>query len=291
MTDTPDAPTHRAIADAILWLAAHYQEQPSLEQAAAVAGMSAGHFQRRFSAWVGISPKRFLQHLTLRHAKRLLEQSHSLLDTALDAGLSGTGRLHELFVSCEAMTPGEFKAGAELLELRWGVHDSPFGPVLLAVTPRGLCWLGFVTRDVPAAFAELARQWPCARLVEDAGASAEAARRAFDPAAAPGRPLPLMLRGTAFQLKVWQALLRIPPGGLASYGQIAAAIGQPSAGRAVGHAVGTNPVAVLIPCHRVILGSGALHNYYSGPVRKRALLAWEAARAQPAAEEEDSTTD
>lgn len=279
MTEPPtDAAGYAAIARAIDFLVASYQDQPSLAQAAAVAGLSPDHFQRVFSRLAGISPKRFIQYLTLGHAKAVLERSHSVLDAALDAGLSGPSRLHDLFITCEAMTPGEYKAGGAALVIRWGVHPSPFGPVLAAVTGRGLVWLGFVMDERAAAVAHLATSWSRATLIEDAAATRPAVERAFG-WSTPTRPLALLLRGTNFQIKVWEALLRIPPGALVSYRDVATAIGQPTAVRAVGGAVGANPITVLIPCHRVILGSGALHNYGWGPERKRALLAWELARA------------
>ncbi len=276
------APHYPMVAAAIRYLVEHYDEQPSLEEVAAIAGLHPHHFQRVFKRWVGISPKRFAQYLTVEHAKRLLAADESVLGTALDVGLSGPGRLHDLFVACEAMTPGEYKAEGRDLVIRYGVHDSPFGPVVIGLTDRGICWLGFAD-DASDPAAALRDEWHLATLVRDDAAVARIAGQLFDGNRAAPRDLPpLLLRGTNFQVKVWQALLRIPPGRVASYQQVAAAIGSPSAVRAVGQAVGHNPVAVIIPCHRVILKSGALHNYRWGTPRKRALLAWEAGRRDQA---------
>ncbi|WP_245593592.1 bifunctional transcriptional activator/DNA repair enzyme AdaA [Azospirillum halopraeferens] len=285
--DPVDARHHRAMAAAIRHVAERWTEQPTLEDLAGLAGMSPFHFQRLFTRWVGISPKRFVQYLTLDGARRLLDDNRSLLDTALDVGLSGPSRLHDLFVACEGMTPGEYKALGDGLTIRWGLHDCPFGRALVGLTARGVCWLSFSDRDDAGdALAEFTAAWPAARLVEDAAATAPVAARVFGPAApaGAGEPLRLLLRGTNFQIKVWEALLRIPEGAVASYEDVARAIGQPTASRAVGAAVGRNPVCVLIPCHRVIQKSGIIHNYRYGVPRKRALLAWEQARRSPAAD-------
>ena len=276
--DPLDAAHYRALTAAIRHLVERWQDQPSLEELAEVAGISPFHFQRLFTRWVGISPKRFVQFLTLDHAKRLLAENHSVLDTALDVGLSGPSRLHDLFVACEAMTPGEYKTLGDGLTIRWGLHDSPFGPALVATTERGVCWLSFADApDASDALSEFAAEWPAARKVEDADATRSAAERAFG-WSREGGPVRLLLRGTNFQIKVWEALLRIPAGAVVSYEDVARAIGQPTASRAVGAAVGRNPVCLLIPCHRVIQKSGVIHNYRYGVPRKRALLAWEQAR-------------
>lgn len=275
---------YAAIAAAIDRIVDGYQDQPSLEDMAAAANMSPFHFQRVFKRWAGISPKRFAQFVTLGHAKRLLDEDGSVLDTALEVGLSGPSRLHDLFVACEAMTPGDYKAGAASLTVRWGLHDSPFGRALMAATPRGLCWLSFVTDgDERAAVATFREEWGEARLVEDPAATAPIADRVFGGGAAAdegaGEAIPLVLRGTNFQIKVWEALLRIPAGRFVSYQDLARAVGRPEAPRAVGAAVGRNPISLIIPCHRVILKSGVVHNYRWGVRRKKALLAYEAARA------------
>jgi AraC family transcriptional regulator, regulatory protein of adaptative response / methylated-DNA-[protein]-cysteine methyltransferase len=237
-------PFNHQVAAGIRYLVERYQEQPTLERIAAAAGMSPFHFQRVFKRWAGISPKRFLQYVTLAHAKRALAEDASVLDAALDAGLSGPSRLHDLFVSCTALTPGEFKALGERLVVRWGIHEVPLGRILLGTTDRGVCWLAFINerggidqsggseQADAAVIAELEREWQGARLVRDDAATAAAAERAFELAPGPRDPLPLLVRGTGFQLKVWEALLRIPFGRLVSYQAIAQAIGHPrSAGR------------------------------------------------------------
>ncbi len=282
-----DAPHHAAIAAAIDYLAAHYTEQPELEQVAAASGLHPHHFQRVFKRWAGISPKRFAQYLTLEHAKRLLDENESVLGTALDVGLSGPGRLHDLFVACEAVTPGEYKTRGRGLVIRVGRHCTPFGPALIGLTDRGVLFLSFVDEgrsldNGPVCEAPSDRNpgpvpadYAAATLVRDQAATAPVVARIFDPLDH-GKLPPIHLRGTNFQIQVWQALLRIPPGAVASYRQVAAAIGRPAAMRAVGQAVGANPVAVLIPCHRVIRATGLIGGYAGGLPRKRALLAWEA---------------
>ena len=282
IADPVDARRHRAIAAAIRHLVENWQDQPALDKLSEVAGMSPFHFQRLFTQWAGISPKRFLQFLTLDNAKRLLAENNSVLDVALDVGLSGPSRLHDLFVACEAMTPGEYKALGGGLTIRWGLHATPFGPSLVATTERGVCWLSFAEEeDGRDALAEMAAAWPAARLVGDADATRPVAARAFRWDGKDREPLRLLMKGTNFQIKVWEALLRIPAGAVVSYEDVARAIGQPTAMRAVGAAVGRNPVCVLIPCHRVIQKSGIIHNYRYGVPRKRALLAWEQGRAMP----------
>lgn len=277
-----DAPHYAAIAAAIEFLVERYPEHPTLEEVSALAGLHPHHFQRVFKRWAGISPKRFSQYLTLEHAKHLLAQDESVLGAALETGLSGPGRLHDLFLSCEAMSPGEYKMRGRDLEIRWGFHDTPLGRVLVGLTDRGVCWLSFATDGSGRpAIDEFRREWEAATLIEDPAATAPVAQRLMQPLARGG--IPLLLRGTNFQIKVWQALLRIPPGTVASYEQVARAVGQPGAVRAVGCAVGQNPVAWLIPCHRVIRKSGLIHNYRWGAGRKQALLAWETARRDAAA--------
>jgi AraC family transcriptional regulator of adaptative response/methylated-DNA-[protein]-cysteine methyltransferase len=271
-------PYNARIAAAIAYIVDHYQEQPSLETMAAASGLSPYHFQRIFKRWAGISPKRFLQYVTLDQAKRLLRGEASVLDAALDAGLSGPSRLHDLFVACDAMTPGEFKAKGKTLAIRWGMHEAPLGRVLLGVTGRGVCWLAFVD-DEADAVADFEAEWRGATLVRDEEGTRGLAERAFEIQDGSPEPLPLLLKGTNFQLKVWEALLRIPFGSIVSYRAVASAIGQPRAVRAVGAAIGRNNISWLIPCHRVILGTGVIHNYRWGVAHKRRLLAVEAALA------------
>jgi AraC family transcriptional regulator of adaptative response/methylated-DNA-[protein]-cysteine methyltransferase len=271
---------HSAIDAALAFLVTHYKEQPSLEDVARVAGLSAYHFQRTFRAWTGLTPKRFIQYLQLTKAKDLLIEERSLMSTTFDIGLSGTSRLHDLFISCEAVTPGEFKSRGHNLDIGYGIHDGEFGRALIAVTERGICWLGFVVnRDDAHTIRELHTDWPGARLVRDESRTAPVAARVFARARSgrDRRLLRLDLRGTNFQIKVWEALLKIPYGRLASYQDVAAAIGEPSATRAVGGAVGANPISLVIPCHRVILKSGVIHNYRWGTDRKRTILALEQA--------------
>jgi len=271
---------YERIEAAIAFLEAHVSDQPGLEEIAAHVGLSEYHFQKLFSRWVGISPKRFLQFLTKEYAKQLLKNSRSVLDTAHDAGLSGPGRLHDLFVACEAVTPGEYKSGGSGLKITYGFNDSPFGECLVASTDRGICGLFFV-RDGNrrGVLTELARIWNRADLTEGGKALAPLTKRIFTPSAwQHHQPLPIMLKGTNFQIKVWEALLRIPAGAAVSYEDVAAAVGAPKAVRAVGSAVGKNPVSYLIPCHRVIRKNAEYGNYGSGTARKKALLGWEAAQ-------------
>ena len=270
---------HMRIKQAIDYLVDHAEDQPSLETMADLSGLSPHHFQRVFKRFAGISPKKFLQYLTLRHAKQALIDDASVLDAALDAGLSGPSRLHDLFVNCEAMTPGEFKALGTSLEIRYGVHDTAIGRVMLGVTERGICWLAFIADDGRPAEEEFAAAWRGATLIADQAATAHWVERAFTLDDADKKPLPLLVRGTNFQIKVWEALLRIPFGRLATYQDVAEAIGNPKAVRAVGSAVGKNNISWLIPCHRVILSSGVMHNYRWGVRQKKILNALEAGTA------------
>lgn len=249
----------------------------SLEALAAEVGLSPAHFQRTFSRWVGVSPKRYQQYLTLDHARQLLRTHHSTLATAHAVGLSGAGRLHDLFLRWEAMSPGDYARQGEGLVIRWGWFDSPFGPALAMATDRGLCGLGFggeIGRE--AAFADLAARWPRARYIEDP----EALRPDVDAVFAGQGKARLHMIGAPFQIKVWEALLTIPSGEVVTYSDIARAIGHPTANRAVGTAVGRNPVGFLIPCHRALRKSGGLGGYHWGVPVKRAILAWETARAE-----------
>lgn len=265
------------IEQAILYLENHYKEQPSLEQIAAHVGLSEFHFQRMFARWAGVSPKRFLQYLTKESAKQLLDQSENLLDVTLQVGLSSLGRLHDLFVTAEAVTPGEYKSRGAGLTIRYGLHPTPLGECLIGVTERGICHLSFVQTSEGDAIDALASEWKEAEMIEDHQATAPLIAPIFILNMREETPLHLHLRGTNFQLKVWQALLSIPAGAVTTYEGIAAQIGRPKATRAVGAAVGHNPIAVLIPCHRVIRKLGEFGNYRYGPARKKVLLGWELA--------------
>ena len=266
------------IEQAILYLEDHYTDQPSLEEVAANIGLSEYHFQRLFTRWSGVSPKRFLQFLTKEGAKELLDQSENLLDTTHQVGLSSLGRLHDLFVTTEAVSPGEYKSYGEGVTIRYGLHASPFGKCLVAVTERGICHLGFTQTSEGAAIDNLVTNWKNARMIEDNTGTAPLIEPIFD-LKYRGKPLNIHLRGTNFQLKVWEALLKIPTGVVTTYEGLAERIGRPAATRAVGTAVGHNPIAVLIPCHRVIRKVGEFGNYRYGALRKKALLAREFMRA------------
>jgi AraC family transcriptional regulator of adaptative response/methylated-DNA-[protein]-cysteine methyltransferase len=270
------------IEAAIHYLEENFQAQPSLAEIASHVGLSEYHFQRLFSRWAGTSPKRFLQFLTIQHAKKLLADSQSILDAAYEAGLSSPSRLHDLFVTHEAITPGEFKQKGAGLTIQYGFHDSPFGECLIALTERGICGLQFVADDDrEAALAELKASWPQANFVADDEATRPYVDPIFNLSEVEERPsLPLYLKGTNFQVQVWQALLKIPAGTAVSYGTVAQMIGNPKASRAVGSAVSHNPVGYLIPCHRVIRQAGNLGDYRWGSSRKKAILGWEAARFQ-----------
>ncbi len=269
---------YAAVARAIVFIRANAARQPELAEIAAAANLSEYHLQRLFSAWAGLSPKRFLQYLTKEHALTALRASAGMLDAALDAGLSGPGRLHDLMVSCEALTPGEIRALGADVELRHGFAATPLGAALFGWTPRGLCHLAFCDGDGEAGLADLHKNWPAAILVRDDAGARALAGRVFPAAPAPGK-LHLLLRGTNFQIKVWEALLKIPPATLISYGGLAARVDRPQAARAVGSAVAANSIAYLIPCHRVIREDGESSNYRWGIERKLALRAWEAGRA------------
>jgi AraC family transcriptional regulator of adaptative response/methylated-DNA-[protein]-cysteine methyltransferase len=268
---------YERIEAAIRFLQEHRLEQPTLAEVAEHVGLSPQHAQRVFKRWAGVSPKRFVQHLTLEHAKRLLAESQSVLETTFAVGLSGPGRLHDLAVALEAATPGELKSGGEGVQIAWGVHSSPFGPCQLAVTDRGICWLAFLPDRAQDALEQLQATWPRAALREEPRRTGSVAAELF---ASPLRgdaagTLRLLVRGTNFQVQVWRALLRIPPGAVASYSQLAGLLGRPRATRAVASAVAANPISLLIPCHRVLRTTGHLGGYRWGLDRKRALLAWE----------------
>ncbi len=261
------------IEQAILYLEQHYKDQPNLEEVAANIGLSEYHFQRLFTRWAGVSPKRFLQFLTKEGAKELLDKSENLLDTTHEVGLSSLGRLHDLFVTTEAVSPGEYKSRGEGVTIRYGLHASPFGKCLIAVTERGICHLGFARTETSEgdAIDNLVSEWKNARMIEDQRTTAALVEPIFS-LDRQRQPLNIHLRGTNFQLKVWEALLQIPTGAVTTYEGLAERIGQPTASRAVGTAVGHNPIAVLIPCHRVIRKVGEFGNYRYGASRKKALL-------------------
>ncbi|MBI5838711.1 MAG: bifunctional helix-turn-helix domain-containing protein/methylated-DNA--[protein]-cysteine S-methyltransferase [Chloroflexi bacterium] len=263
------------IEQAILYLDNHYTKQPSLEEVAANVGLSEFHFQRLFTRWAGVSPKRFLQFLTKEGAKDLLDRSENLLDTTHQIGLSSLGRLHDLFVSAEAVSPGEYKSRGLGLTICYGLHPTPFGNCLIGVTERGICHLSFVQTSEGNAIDKLVEDWKQAKMIEDHKATAPLVEPIFDLSQRGKSELRLHLRGTNFQIKVWEALLNIPAGAVTTYEGIASSIGTPRALRAVGTAVGHNPIAVLIPCHRVIRKVGEFGNYRYGVPRKKALLAME----------------
>jgi AraC family transcriptional regulator of adaptative response/methylated-DNA-[protein]-cysteine methyltransferase len=267
------------IERAIVFIEQNFQDQPALKDVAENIGLSEYHFQRLFSRWAGISPKRFLQFLTVEHAKQLLTESRNLLDVTYKTGLSGPGRLHDLFVTCEAMTPGEFKTRAAGLVISYGFQPTPFGECLVATTARGICGLDFVAPGQRgAALAELKQKWAGATFREDQDLTGPLADQIFG-LANHNPELPIVLKGTNFQIKVWHALLRIPTGAVVSYQAVANSIGRPGATRAVASAVARNPIGFVIPCHRVIRKVGKIGEYHWGGPRKRAILAWEAGRS------------
>jgi AraC family transcriptional regulator of adaptative response/methylated-DNA-[protein]-cysteine methyltransferase len=279
---TPGARDYERIARAIGYLQRHAGEQPDLTAAARHVSLSEHHFQRLFTRWAGVSPKRFVQCLTLEHAKARLAAARGVLDVAGAVGLSGPGRLHDLFVTLEAMSPGEYRGGGAGTAIRYGVHDTPFGAAFVAITARGICGLHFID-GASDGLARLRHDWPGAELRRDPAATAPVSERLFGPLSSrPGRALALLVKGSNFQVKVWRALLELPFGSLASYGDVSARIGAPGSARAVGAAIGANPIAWLIPCHRVIRESGALGGYRWGTERKAAMLGWEAARVSEA---------
>ena len=270
---------YERIEKAIAYLMDNFHHQPALKDIATQIHMSEYHFQRLFSRWVGISPKRFLQFLTKEHAKHLLEKSINLLDVTYEAGLTSPGRLHDLFVTCEGVTPGEYKAKGRGLDIAYGYHATPFGECMLATTDRGICGLNFVQNDERQPELEnLKSRWQNATLIENADVTRPIVDRIFDPLSTKrSSPLHLVLNGTNFQIKVWEALIRIPMGAVVTYEDVAAFIGIRGASRAVGNAVGSNPVSFVIPCHRVIRKTAEFGNYGGGKARKMAILGWESA--------------
>jgi AraC family transcriptional regulator, regulatory protein of adaptative response / methylated-DNA-[protein]-cysteine methyltransferase len=281
MYDESAIADYARIEKAIRYLDARQSDHPSLAEVARHVGLSESHFQRMFTRWAGISPKRFLQHQTALLVKRLLRDNRSVLDASYEAGLSGPSRLHDLIVNAEAVTPGEFQRAGMGLVVHYGFHPSPFGECLIAVTSRGVCHLAFVHPvSRHDALERLRNDWPNAKLVPDQDATRSAAVRAFPaPGSARIASLALHVKGTNFQLKVWDALLKVPDGSVTTYGEIATAIGGAKASRAVGSAVGSNPISYLIPCHRVIRATGELGGYAWGPERKKVMLTLESLHA------------
>lgn len=266
------------IAQAIDYIKANFKNQPSLDEIAESVHMSSFHFQRLFSEWAGTSPKKFLQYTTVSYAKALLkEQQATLFDAAHDAGLSGTSRLHDLFVNIEAMSPAEYKNGGKNLSINYSFAQSPFGTVLVASTAKGICFMEFASQ-ADAGLEALAAQFPNAHFTQLLDSAQQNALQIFSQDWGQLQHIKLHLKGSPFQMKVWEALLKIPLGTLSTYGHIARQIAQPSASRAVGTAIGSNPVAFLIPCHRVIQASGQLGGYMWGTTRKTAIIGWEAAK-------------
>ena len=255
-----------------------YREQPSLEALADETGLEATALQKLFTRWAGLSPKAFLQAVTMDHARRLLDEGLPLLDTAYEVGLSGPSRLHDLFVTHEAMSPGDFKSRGGGLTIRYGFHPSPFGHALVMTTERGICGLAFADEaGEDAALADMTRRWPQAVYIRDDIATSGDAARVFEPERwRADQPLRIVLIGTDFQVRVWQCLLDVPMGKATTYGKLAAAVGSSKASRAVGAAVGANPISFVVPCHRAVGATGALTGYHWGLTRKRAMLGWEA---------------
>jgi AraC family transcriptional regulator, regulatory protein of adaptative response / methylated-DNA-[protein]-cysteine methyltransferase len=286
----PDLATaHDPVADyghvrrAIEFMTAHWQTQPELSEIADHLGLSPAYCQRLFKRWCGVSPKEFIQAITIDHARDLLDRSASVLDTTLEVGLSGPGRLHDLFLDHEGMTPGDYKRRGAGLTITYGYHPSRFGVALIMTTARGMCGLAFTDDDTgrDIAFADMERRWPRADYVEDATVTAPLAARIFADGARPEPatpPINVVLIGTDFQVRVWRALTTIPAGATVTYGAIASQIGQPTASRAVGAAIGANPISFVVPCHRAIGSTGALTGYHWGITRKRAIIGWERVR-------------
>jgi AraC family transcriptional regulator, regulatory protein of adaptative response / methylated-DNA-[protein]-cysteine methyltransferase len=277
------------IRKAVAFLSEHRLEQPSLDALAAELRLSPAHCQKLFKRWCGLSPKEFVQAVTHDHARNLLDGAASVLEAAHEVGLSGGGRLHDLFVSHEAMTPGNYKRRGEGLSIDYGFHASPFGEALIMATGRGLAGLAFVNEDMNQGRAEaledMTRRWPRASFQVEEHRTAWIAKQIFDPKEwTADRPIRLVMIGTDFEVRVWETLLKIPMGRAVSYTDIARHIGQPTASRAVGSAVGRNPISFVVPCHRVLRGDGSLGGYHWGLTRKQALIGWETGRVRAALE-------
>ncbi|HEV3251542.1 MAG TPA: methylated-DNA--[protein]-cysteine S-methyltransferase [Puia sp.] len=268
---------YERIEKAIEYIHQHFQEQPQLERVAKEVYLSPFHFQRLFKKWAGVSPKKFLQYISICHAKKLLEQDATLEAASFEAGLSGTGRLHDLFIHIEGMTPGEYKNDGQNLKMLYSFSETPFGTILIASTPKGICHLSFIDNKKKA-LDELRSKWKNASFREGIDSQQKNVFSVFIEGKEDLKKIQLHLKGTDFQLKVWEALLKIPAGHVSSYKTVAAQIHQPAAVRAVGSAVGDNPVAYLIPCHRVIRSTGLIGDYHWGSVRKTAILGWESSQ-------------
>ncbi len=268
---------YNRIAEAITYIKQNFKDQPNLDEIAEKVHISPFHFQRLFTDWVGVSPKKFLQYTSLEYAKNILkDQQTTLFDAAYETGLSGTGRLHDLFIKIEGMTPGEYKNGGQNLDINYSYAESPFGKMLVASTSKGICHMTFADDD--NTFATLQQRFPKAKFTQIVDRSQQNALFIFTKDWRKLSKIKLHLKGTDFQLKVWETLLKIPKGGLTTYGTIANHIHKPKASRAVGTAIGSNPVAFLIPCHRVIQSTGDLGQYHWGSTRKTAIIGWEAAK-------------
>jgi AraC family transcriptional regulator, regulatory protein of adaptative response / methylated-DNA-[protein]-cysteine methyltransferase len=271
---------YNRIAEAIEYIQTNFKQQPSLDEVAAKIHVSPFHFQKLFTDWAGVSPKKFLQYISVQHAKSILKDKQAtLFDAAFETGLSGTGRLHDLFIRIEGMTPGEFKNGGENLSINYSYAESPFGNIVVASTNKGICYMAFAD-DEQKALTGLQQHFPNASCTQMLDIMQQHALYIFTHNWSKLHQIKLHLKGTGFQLKVWETLLKIPMGQLATYGSIAAKIKNPNASRAVGTAIGSNPVAFLIPCHRVIQSTGTLGGYMWGPTRKTAIIGWEAAKTQ-----------
>ena len=275
--NTQESINFNRIAEAIDYIQKNFKTQPSLDEVAEKVHLSPFHFQRMFTDWAGVSPKKFLQYISVGHAKELLKNNQTtLFDAAIETGLSGTSRLHDLFIQIEGMTPGEYKNGGENLSINYSYAESPFGNILVASTPKGICYMAFADNEVQA-LDDLKQNFPRAHFKQMMDMQQQNALYIFTHDWSQLHKIKLHLKSTAFQLKVWETLLKIPMGQLATYGKIANSIKQPNASRAVGTAIGSNPVAFLIPCHRVIQSSGTVGGYMWGPLRKTAIIGWEAA--------------
>lgn len=277
---TAEQRDYDSVRRAIAFISERWRDQPSIDAIAAAASVTPDELHQLFRRWAGLTPKAFMQALTLDHAKNLLRDSASVLDAALDSGLSGPGRLHDLFVTHEAMSPGEWKSGGEGMVLRYGWHQSPFGTAVVIASERGLAGLAFADPgEEEAALADMQRRWPKATYVPDQAGTAAMAQRIFQPTQwRAEQPLRVVLIGTDFEVRVWETLLKIPMGRATTYSDIAARLGSPKASRAVGAAVGKNPISFVVPCHRVLGKSGALTGYHWGITRKQAMLGWETGR-------------